>query len=288
MSVLGIRTIIVATDLSDELIPAVQTAARLAQLTEAYLHIVHTTETPVPESRLSEHLRLANITVTPQVEPRVLIGPPGALIVQDALRVNADAIIFGPHRPGRSQLGSTTYRVLLRTQTPCLMLPVRLSLPLRRVLAPLDLSTPTRATLDVALTWTSALRRRDEQAQPTELIALHAAPDAAADGHNAGNLLARAVEAAWRPFRDAVAVEVGTRVVDGAPSRSILSVANEAGVDLIVMGTRGIDPQEAALGSVSLDVVKRARHPVLLVPPDFAPPRAGGAGGALPPHRHKS
>src|SRR5688572_20815024 len=233
MSVLGVRTIVVATDASDALIPAVQTAARLAELNGARLHIVHTTETPVPESRFAEHLRLANSTPTPDIEQRVLVGPPGALIVQDALRINADAIIFGPHRPGRSQLGSTTYRVLLGTQTPCLMLPVRLPLPLRRVLAPLDLSTPTRATLEVALTWTSALRRPGEEARPTELIALHAAPAGAAGGDAIGDRLTRAVEAAWHPFRDAVAVQVSTRVVGGAPSASILRVADEAGADLI-------------------------------------------------------
>ena len=66
-----------------------------------------------------------------------------------------------------------------------------------------------------------------------------------------------------------MAVEVSTRVVGGAPSGTILSVADDDVVDLIVMGTRGNDPQEDALGSVSLDVVRSARHPVLLVPPDF-------------------
>src|SRR5688500_7010808 len=61
MGALGIRTIIVATDLSDELIPVVQTAARLAQLTGAHLHVVHTTEAPIPEAALTDYLRAADI-----------------------------------------------------------------------------------------------------------------------------------------------------------------------------------------------------------------------------------
>jgi nucleotide-binding universal stress UspA family protein len=262
MGALGIRTIIVATDLSDELIPAVQTAARLAQLTDAQLHVVHTTETPVPESRLTDYLRVADITATPRMEARILIGPPGALIVQDAFRLSADVIVFGPHRPGRSSLGSTTHRVLLKTKTPCLMLPVHLSLPLQRVVAPVDLSTPTRDTLDVALTWASALRQRNT-GQLTELVALHVADSAAP----AAEQLTRAVEKVRQPFGDASGVNVSTRLVQGAPATSILEVARTEAVDLIVMGTRGRDPHEDALGSVSRDVVKNAHHPVLLVPP---------------------
>src|SRR5688572_6501242 len=207
MGALGIRTIIVATDLSDELIPAVQTAARLAQLTDAQLHVVHTTEAPVPESRLTDYLHAADITATPRMQARILIGPPGALIVQDAVRVSADVIVFGPHRPGRSSLGSTTHRVLLRTTTPCLMLPVHLSLPLQRVVAPVDLSAPTRYTLDVALTWASALRQRDERTQPTELLALHVIADRAAEREAAAQLT-RAVEDVRQPFSDAAGVNM--------------------------------------------------------------------------------
>jgi|SRR5688572_18878765 len=124
MSVLGVRTIVVATDASDALIPAVQTAARLAELNGARLHIVHTTETPVPESRFAEHLRLANITPAPDIEQRVLVGPPGALIVQDALRVNADARGSSVRRrqaafcasPARTARISSSWELVARTR----------------------------------------------------------------------------------------------------------------------------------------------------------------------------
>ena len=267
MSALGIRTIIVATDLSSELIPAVQTAASLAQLSGANLHVVHTTDAPIAESRLTDFLNAADIAGMPRLAARILVGPPGALIVQDALRLKADVIVFGPHRPGRSDLGSTTHRVLLRSRTPCLMLPAHLNLPLARVLAPVDLAATSRSTLEVALTWASAFRRRPEQGQQTEVIALHVSADqsAAAD---AQERLGHAVENVRSGFLDAAGVTITTRVVAGAPAVRIRDVAHDEGADLIVMGTRGRDSYDAALGSVSRDVVTTARNPVLLVPPD--------------------
>jgi nucleotide-binding universal stress UspA family protein len=265
MSALGIRTIIVATDLSDKLIPAVQTAAALAQLADADLHVVHTTDTPIADSRLTDFLHATGIQATRRLAARILVGPPGALIVQDALRLNADVIVFGPHRPGRSDLGSTTHRVLLRSRTPCLMLPARLNLPLARVLAPVDLATTSRSTLEVALTWASAFRQRPQHGQQTEVIALHVSADqsAAAD---AQERLSHAVDNVRSAFLDAARVNIRTRVAAGTPAARILDVAQDEAADLIVMGTRERDTYDAALGSVSRDVVTNARHPVLLVP----------------------
>ena len=266
MSALGIRTIIVATDLTDQLIPAVQTAAQLARLTDADLHIIHTTEAPVADARLTDHLLAADVTPTDQIEARIVVGPPGAAITQEAFRLQANVIVLGPHRPGGSRLGSTAYRVLRGAQTPCLMLPAQLPLPINRVLVPLDVSTPSQGALAIGLTWTSALRHRQHD-QRTRLVALHVA----ADGHtheNAAHLLQKDVDAVCRLFNnDCAGVEIIRKVVDGIPSTAILSAAEREDADLIVMGTRGKKLDDAELGSVSLDVVTHARRPVLLVPP---------------------
>ncbi|MEM4422438.1 universal stress protein, partial [Pyrobaculum sp.] len=58
--------------------------------------------------------------------------------------------------------------------------------------------------------------------------------------------------------------EVAVR--SGTPATEILNYAEEKGVDLIVMGSRGLSAlQRLVLGSVSQAVASRARVPVLIV-----------------------
>jgi nucleotide-binding universal stress UspA family protein len=79
--------------------------------------------------------------------------------------------------------------------------------------------------------------------------------------------------AAWAVVDDAVSeletgdVRVRGVVREGPAAHIILQVAEEESASLIVMGTRG--PSSAAellLGSVSAEVLRRARCPVLAVP----------------------
>jgi nucleotide-binding universal stress UspA family protein len=79
--------------------------------------------------------------------------------------------------------------------------------------------------------------------------------------------------AAWAVVDDAVAelekgdVRARGVVREGPAAQIILQVADEESASLIVMGTRG--PSSAAellLGSVSAEVLRRARCPVLAVP----------------------
>ncbi len=80
-------------------------------------------------------------------------------------------------------------------------------------------------------------------------------------------------KAAWAVVDDAVEelerVGVSTRGVvrEGPAARAILEVADQENVSLIVLGTRG--PSSAAellLGSVSTEVLRFARCPVMAVP----------------------
>lgn len=79
--------------------------------------------------------------------------------------------------------------------------------------------------------------------------------------------------AAWAVVDDAVGelekgeVRVRGVVREGPPAQAILHVADEESASLIVLGTRG--PSSAAellLGSVSTEVLRRARCPVMAVP----------------------
>jgi nucleotide-binding universal stress UspA family protein len=64
----------------------------------------------------------------------------------------------------------------------------------------------------------------------------------------------------------AAQVKFDTRSAFGLVSEIINKIASEVAADQIVMGTRGFSPLESvALGSVSTEVLQRARVPVTLV-----------------------
>lgn len=76
-------------------------------------------------------------------------------------------------------------------------------------------------------------------------------------------------EQVLQPALDAVG-ETGTsvmsQILEGPPAEAILSVAEVRGVDLIIMGTRGLGRLSGlVLGSQSQKVVAHASCPVLLV-----------------------
>lgn len=61
-------------------------------------------------------------------------------------------------------------------------------------------------------------------------------------------------------------VNADYRNVEGYPAQAVLDYANDTGVDLIVMGSRGLGAiREFVLGSVSHNVVQHAKVPVLVV-----------------------
>ncbi|AEH37988.1 universal stress protein [Halopiger xanaduensis] len=62
-------------------------------------------------------------------------------------------------------------------------------------------------------------------------------------------------------------LETAGEVAQGTPAKTILEYADERGIDLIVIGTRGMSPREkvTSLGSVSERVVDNASIPVFVV-----------------------
>src|SRR5690606_15872693 len=86
-------------------------------------------------------------------------------ILDRAAAVEADLIVIGPHRRravGDAFLGSTADRVIRSAGAPCLVVRGPLSLPLRRVVVPIDLSEPAQRALDAALRWSDALRPHED------------------------------------------------------------------------------------------------------------------------------
>jgi nucleotide-binding universal stress UspA family protein len=278
MRPLALRTVLVATDLTDGLLPALRTAAALSQLAGARLHIVHAAPTPEAEAQglldaqalLDAQVREAGIDPLRVAEAIVRYGPVGAAVGQEARRIEADVVVLGPHRHDETAvLGNTADHVVRSSEVPCLILPVTLSLPLRTVLAPVHPSAAARGALAVALTWASALRQRRVADGRTRLIAFHALAGES-EGREADlEALDREVRTVSEGLSGITGVDVQLEVGYGEDAQGcILEQAERESADLIVLGTRGERTTgRGHLGSVSSAVVRDTMRPVLLVPP---------------------
>lgn len=127
----------------------------------------------------------------------------------------------------------------------------------------MDDSEPARAALEYALSEISA----------DEVTVLHALEDS---GGSAGRPPAVAGEVGAddpaffgdvRSIAEDHDASVETVVAEGAPADAILAYVDDAGVDRIVMGTRGrTGISRLVLGSVAEAVARRSPVPVTIVP----------------------
>jgi nucleotide-binding universal stress UspA family protein len=171
---------------------------------------------------------------------------------------------------GDRALGSTADRLVRTSELPCLIVRNALSLPLRRILVPSDLSANAQRALEVALIWGAALRMPTVRGGGTEMRVLHVAPQPSPDERR---LLEEELRTAASAGGSSTGVESLLRVqpeVRQAESAAdaILRAAAEEQVDLLVLGTHGRSALDRALiGSVSSTVARQTEVPVLLVPP---------------------
>lgn len=309
MSGTPIRSILVATDLGEGSDGLVRSAAALAGVSGAELHVLHVLELDaapygamaeageIPsypgrieraEEALAEQVRRV-VPARVGARPRVVNYVAHRAITEEAADLGVDLIVLGAHRGGEVAaeiLGSTADRVIRTAEVPCLVLRRPLSLPLRRLGVPVDFSEPSRAALRVAGEWVSWLGGGDSEAAAPELHVLHVDPaietpesPAGADATPEERLAREAAEAlpalAGVPVRTAVRREP-------SPAAGILSLARELDLDLLVMGTHGRGGLSRLLiGSVASGIARKAPCPVLLVPPAYPAepsPRAAGSG----------
>ncbi len=275
MRPLTLHCVLAAVDLTDGSEAALQTASSLARLTDARLIVLHAalTRTSETEDDIANWVRM---TIPGNHQPddvRIVVAEAADVIAEHAERVSADVIVLGPHRQRQrtGRLGSTADRVVRRAQTPCLVVPRPLALPLDRVLVPVDLTDAANGALLVGLSWASALRRpsRNAQAQPTELEVIHVSSDAQ-QRSDAERALHRHVERVHARVAAATGVAIRECVEQAEdPAAAILQHVNKGQVDLAVLGTHGrTTHQRDLLGSVSSAVVRQCNGPVLLVPPE--------------------
>jgi nucleotide-binding universal stress UspA family protein len=133
---------------------------------------------------------------------------------------------------------------------------------LTRILCPVDLSEPSAHALAQAGVVSHWYRSRITALYVHEPIAANVPDDA------------REIQRLREEVRSFACAAVASEkdvdvVVDvGQPVREILARANDLGIDLIVMGTHGTSGFEhLLLGSVTEKVLRKARCPVLTVPP---------------------
>lgn len=293
-----IASILAATDLTEVSDEVLRATAALAALTGAKLHVLHafdfhalpysdayvahaTFQGRIDDARraLDEQIHR---TVPPEVDVAsrdVVIFVAHRAILELAGAVGADLIVMGPHRRrarGDAFLGSTVDRVIRTADVPCLVVRGPLSLPLRRVLVPLDLSLHALGALDVALEWSDALRpSEDDEPLGPRVTVMHVIPrvfdvkDVSFESAVIGPELDREVEAALARVGGAGVLDVREEVRWGdAPAEEILRAAERKEVDLLILATHGHGALKRALiGSVASAVARRADCPVLLVPP---------------------
>lgn len=306
-----IKSILVATDLTEGSDDVLRAAGALAALTDARLHVLHAfdfqslpyVEEPAVRATFAGRIEEARRALDEQIARVVRAGVEVAsrevviyvahkAIMERAEAVSADLVVLGPHRRrqhGDAFLGSTADRVIRTVAVPCLVVRGRLSLPLRQVLVPIDLSEPAIGALDIALRWSDALRPREEEAPlGPRVTVLHVIPrvfgveDFPFDRAVIGPQLHREVEAALGRASGAGSLDVREEVCWGdVPAEEILRAAKRDTPDLLVLATHGHGAvRRSLIGSVASGVARGADCPVLLVPPALwaAEPRGAGRG----------
>lgn len=136
-------------------------------------------------------------------------------------------------------------------------------------LVPIDYSEYANQALEYAMTLASTL-----QARLTLLHVIHEFPIGIGEMasalpyssmHDLEVAVQRSMEEQLKRVQDA-GLEADTIIVHGIPFQSIVDIAHEQKVDLIIMGTHGrTGLQHILLGSVAEKVVRHAPCPVLTV-----------------------
>lgn len=277
----GIQRILFATDFSEASASAQARAVQLARDHHAELHVLHvqvasptmympefgTVEGYIDDRQKEEAERrmeqLAQGITVPVVRAmRFDLGAAPAVIAY-AEEQRIDLIVAGSH--GRSGvkklfLGSQAQDLVRSAPVPTLIVPLTdAATPterFHRVLAPVDLSRPSRNALQ-----TAGEIARDHEA---ELVVLHAVDDWFLPPHYPVSLEAVQYDHASAALDNfladvALPVEPKRAVITGSPVRTIVDTARSQAVDLIVMATAGLGSWEHFfVGSVTERVLGRA------------------------------
>lgn len=296
-----IRSILAATDLSPVAEAVLRSAAHLAELTGAKLHVVYALEASraiggEPVLDLQRRIHDARAALRQMIgsalpaETRistehVAVDRAATAILERAAAVQADLIVLGPHRTravGDQVLGTTADRLGRDARVPCLVVRRPISEPLRQIMVPSDLSDVARDALIAALQWGQLLQGPENVAGAGAVTALHVTTDAGGDAEDRALQadLDGEIAAARAHAPPGATLQLNSEVLKGAsPVEEILRYTRER-ADLLVMGTRGDRPlMKMLLRSVSAAVARETEVPLLLIPPSVRIPGVVKSGG---------
>lgn len=211
---------------------------------------------------------------------RVVEGAPVEVIVRVATQEKADLILMGSHRHSilhHVVLGSVSENVVRHAPVPVLLTrwtgeaAAPDGNPFAHVLFPTDFSPCAEKAYCCLVELAGGGMRRATilHVQDTRMVR----PNAGKDGTNMRHLeqmvdtdrLARA-EAELR----ALGVETHVLVREGLPYREVLRAAEEVSATSIVLGSHGKSSvAEILLGSVSAEIIRQAKLPVLVIRRDL-------------------
>lgn len=276
----ALRTIVVATDFSEDAAAALGWATELARQHHARIVLAHSLVATAESHGDATHLLEADAAILRSdgitVACELARSSPVAGILSVAQRYGAELVVAGTRgRTGwkRALLGSTAARLLREATCPVLTVHRQDGghpRPIRTVLVPTDFSE------DAALAAEAAARILGDLGGDGRLVLLHAyrvpaevthlpAPvlmDAIRSGCNAAQASLEAKAARLR--RPGLTVEAITR--EGYPPELILEYAQTTQADVIAMGTHGRSgANRVLLGSNAEHVLATATCPVLTV-----------------------
>jgi nucleotide-binding universal stress UspA family protein len=290
-----LRTVLCASDLSDAAGEPIEQAAAMAREDGARLVVLHVVPVPivVPEA--------VGEVVPPLVNPEVVYArekealdrqvaqhPAAASAIRELIQASgstvdeilgraqaleAGVVVVASHRRSsveRVLLGSTALSLVRRARCPVLV--ARKPGQRGKVVVATDLSLTSLPALRAAA---EEARRRQARLivvhaldlPPAELALGNAVVPAPPDDPRSRSALRRAAEQRLASFLRKAEVESDPIVAEGAPAASIVALAEQAAVELVVVGTTsGRRLEHALLGSVAEAVVRRAPCSVLTVP----------------------
>ena len=289
------KNLLVGADLDGRSDAAVRAAIEMARAHSSHLEIVHAVDIPRPEWVAGDPVDVATMNAeimsgtyarletslkkifaeaeyeSPPLEEILTVSPgsPAEVLLGRARKLDADVIFVGPHRKrGLFDFGGTARAVLAHAPDGVWVQPGEFR-PIERILAPVDLSAHSLASLDVACALASAIGASLTVLHSFEPPDFAYAPDVG--GYPVGGptyVLEEVRDGARKAFES----DMESRNWDGIDHRhlfeegkaipTILEHSKEN--DLIVLGSHGRTGLSAVvLGNVAYGVLKASEVPVL-------------------------
>lgn len=271
-----LKSILVASDLSTRSRTAVRRAVGLARDRGAALCVLHVVEDDLLGDRMYAEVGRIEDALTAQVQalgrPRncevAVVGGHAFQAIGDEARARkADLIVMGAHRRQALRdmfVGTTIERVTRSAGRAVLMANAEPAGRWRKVFIATDLSETSghaaRKAHDLGLLTGAEVTFVHGYAPPARQ------EEAPHDGSGPDSLH-RALEMFLQRL-GLGGLNHGTRLIEGVGADAIAGLVEQAGPDLLVIGTRGLSGiQRLVLGSVAQQLMDRVEIDVLAVPP---------------------